>query len=224
MNPANIVQCLAELMSTSLNLNDTEVTQKEREVAQHISETITSFSHCNQFHYEENITLDLDENPDVYSNSDHEKSYQEIGSSDEGDDEWEDNVQPRHISNYSLEFMKEVVAFADETNAYGKRRRSWKTVQNRYKSIPAQNYITRFRNYIVREGTKRQKTNDIDENVFKKFLNAREKFLSVHDIDLCRWGLRAAKEYKVENFRASSFWLLGFNTLIQFVHVELLIL
>ncbi|CAF3760184.1 unnamed protein product [Rotaria socialis] len=92
------------------------------------------------------------------------------------------------------------------------RRRSWKTVHNRYKSIPAQNYIARFRNYIAHQGTKRQKINNVDEYVYKKFLNAREKFLPVHDVDLCRWGLQAAKEYKIDNFRASSFWLLGFKT------------
>ena len=157
----------------------------------------------------------MDENSDIYSNSDNEKSYQEISSSNEADDEWknkENNVKARHPSNYSLEFMKEVIAYADETNASGKRRRSWKTVRNRYKSIPAKNYTARFRNYIPHQGTKRQKINNVDEYVYKKFLNAREKFLPVHDIDVCRWGLQAAKQYKVENFRALSFWLLRFKT------------
>ncbi|CAF5045695.1 unnamed protein product [Rotaria sp. Silwood1] len=40
--------------------------------------------------------------------------------------------------------MKEVVDFADAKDSSGKRRRSWKTVKHRYRSLPDQNYISRF--------------------------------------------------------------------------------
>ena len=45
----------------------------------------------------------------------------------EADDGWKDKrniLKPRHPKNYSLEFMKEVVGFADATDENGTRRRS----------------------------------------------------------------------------------------------------
>ena len=65
--------------------------------------------------------------------------------------------------------MREVVDFADVKDSSGKRRRSWKTIKHRYQSLPDQNYISRFRKYIAQQGTKRQKTQNIDQVVYKNF-------------------------------------------------------
>ncbi|CAF4323180.1 unnamed protein product, partial [Rotaria sordida] len=128
-----------------------------------------------------------------------------IETNDDGndaDDEWDDkeNLKEHYIPNtYSIEFMKEVVDFADAKDSSGKRRRSWKTVKHRYRSLPDQNYISRFRKYLSQQGTKRQKTQNIDQIVYKKFLNAREQFLPMHDIDIQRWALQAAKEMNLDD-------------------------
>jgi len=122
------------------------------------------------------------------------------------DPEWDDKEHDEgHHSqtNYSLEFMQEVVDFADAKEKNGKRRRSWKTVHNRYKTILNQGYINRFRTYVEGHGSKRQKTENVDEIVYKKFVEARELSLPVHDLDVQRWALQAAHETQLESFLAS---------------------
>ena len=69
----------------------------------------------------------------------------------EADDEWESEGKEREaysVKGSSLEYMKEVVAYADAKDSSGKRRRSWKTVHHKYKKVPDQSYISRFRRYI----------------------------------------------------------------------------
>jgi hypothetical protein len=67
-------------------------------------------------------------------------------------DEIEDNKnEPHHqLSNYSIEYMQQVVDYADEKNSSGKHRR--------FQTLPDQSYINRFRNYLKQHGTKQQKT------------------------------------------------------------------
>jgi hypothetical protein len=98
--------------------------------------------------------------------------------------------------------MQEVVNFADAKDRNGKKRRTWKTVHHRYKAIPSQSYVSKFRKYLEKHGTKRQKTRTIDEIVYKKFLQSREKALPVHDVDIQRWGLKAAKDLELDDFHA----------------------
>jgi hypothetical protein len=78
MNPANIVQCLSELVITKLKLHPTTITQNEREMAQHLSETITSLNTCKQNKYEEETTLDLDNGFDPYTDSEEEEEGEEL--------------------------------------------------------------------------------------------------------------------------------------------------
>ena len=80
--------------------------------------------------------------------------------------------------------MKESVSFTDAKDSSGKHRRSWKTIKQRYRSIPDQNSITRFLKYLNQQGKKRRKTQNIDNVVYKSFLNAREQYLPVHDFDI----------------------------------------
>ncbi len=61
-----------------------------------------------------------------------------------------------------------------------------KTFKHRYRSILDQVHVTRFRIYLAQQGTKRQKTQNLDRIVYKMFLNAREQYLPIHDIDIHR--------------------------------------
>ena len=91
---------------------------------------------------------------------------------------------------FSLEYMKNVVQFYDEKDPKtGKRKHSFAGVQRRFKKVKDKRYINRFRKYIETQGTKRQKLNQIDSFVYKSFHNSRQQLLSVHDVDLKRWGL-----------------------------------
>ena len=107
--------------------------------------------------------------------------------------------------------MKEVVSFADAKDSSGKNHRSWKTIKHRYRSIPDQSYISRFRKYLNQQGTKRQKTQNIDNIVYKSFLNAREQYLPIHDFDIQRWALKAARDMNIYDFQVSYRWLIAFK-------------
>ena len=89
MNPSNIVQCLAEHVNIKSNLNTIEVSQKEREVAEHLSETINSFTDCKQYRYVEEMTLDLVDESDESEDNDEDTVYRDENVS-EADDEWAD--------------------------------------------------------------------------------------------------------------------------------------
>ncbi|CAF4175608.1 unnamed protein product, partial [Rotaria sordida] len=214
MNAANIIDCLSNLLKHNLTLNSTScISQKEREVAQHLCETITTLNECKSFEFEEETTLDVGETSNEDENEDDKNTFYDDNSS-EADDEWEskENEREHHdLSDYSLAYMKEVVAYADAKDSSGKRRRSWKSVHEKYKRIPAQTYISRFRKYLEQQGTKRQKIQKVDEIVFQMFVEAREKNLMVHDIDIQRWGLKVAKDMKLNEFHASDGWVKNFK-------------
>lgn len=212
MNPANIVYCLSELFDVDLDLSKREISKNELVIAKRVAEIIKTLISSDQFHYEVDITLDLmNEKSDCCN----ENNVNDTDDDDnDTDDEWDDKEKLEEhcqLNNYSIEFMKEVIDFADAKDSSGKRRRSWKTVKHRYRSLPAQTYISRFRKYLSQQGTKRQKTQNVDEIVYKKFLNARDQYLPMHDIDIQRWALQAAKDMNLDNFQASESWLLLFK-------------
>ena len=169
MNPVNIVNCLVELVQTNLNVTSTHVTQNEREVAHFLFDTISSFANCKRYQYEEETTLDLANDSDPYTDSDEERVYNDSHSS-EANDEWEDKknaAEHHHLTEYSEEFMRDVVDYADAKNKNGKRRRTWKTVYHRFKTLPSQTYVSRFRKYLKYKGTKRQKTQNVPSSTIK---------------------------------------------------------
>ena len=118
--------------------------------------------------------------------------------------------EARH--QFSLEYMKNVVQFYDEKDPKtGKRKHSFAGVQRRFKKVKDKGYISRFRKYIETQGTKRQKLNQIDSFVYKSFHNSRQQLLSVHDVDLKRWGLKKAAELGDTSFLAGDRWLYEFK-------------
>ena len=154
MNHANVVYCLSEIFDVNLNLNITQISKNELLIAKRVAEIINTLISSDQFDYEVEVTLDrtndYNENDSIATNVD----------GNDADDEWdnkEDLKENCKLNSYSIEFMREVVDFADAKDSSGKCRRSWKTIKHRYQSLPDQNYISRFRKYRAQQGTKRQK-------------------------------------------------------------------
>ena len=85
------------------------------------------------------------------------------------------------------------------------------TVKHNFRRIPHQIYLSRFRRYLDKHGTKKQKLDQIDDYVFDMFERARQKALPVHDIDLRRWALKQAMDESLHNFVASKHWLHTFK-------------
>ena len=115
MDPSHIVVCLAELIQTNLTITSpTSATQKEREIAHYLSDTINSLADCKRCHYAEEITLDLDDDcdPDSDSNSDTgQVNNDEYESEADNEGEYQKNdIEARHLTEYSKEFMQKVVS------------------------------------------------------------------------------------------------------------------
>ena len=186
MNPANIIYYLSRLCDVDLSLNLKQISKTKRLAAKQLAEIIRSIISSNQIDYDNEVTLDFTIErdkcfieDDFTSNTNH--------NSDSNDWNNEENSQEnRNLKNYTMEFMEEVVRFADEKDSSGKRRRSWTSIKHRYRSIPSQNYVCRFRKYLSQQGTKRQKIQDINAIVYNKFVNAREQYLPIHDVDIQR--------------------------------------
>ena len=85
-------------------------------------------------------------------------------------------------------------------------------MKHKVRRIPHQTYLSRFRRYLEKHGTKKQKLDKIDDYVFDMFEQARQKALLVHDIDLRRWTLKQAMDESLHNFVTSKHWLYTFDT------------
>jgi hypothetical protein len=209
MNPHNVVNLLIDMVKVNLDVHlPSRVTSQEREVAQYLFETLKSFENATKFNYQEETTLDLHMSDYISSDEDTNTT------DDNGVDEWtneEGEKITHHLNQYSLEYMKAVVDFADEKDDYGKRRHTWKSIHHRFKSLPSQSYVSLFRTYLQKQGTKQQKCRSIDKVIYDKFVNAREQALPIHDLDLQRWALKTAKEVKLNDFHASHGWLINFK-------------
>jgi hypothetical protein len=108
--------------------------------------------------------------------------------------------------------MIKAVNFYYEINPKtGKRKRRWETVKHNFRRIPHQKNLARFRHYLEKHGTKKQKLDKIDDHVFDMFERARENALPVHDIDLRRWAFKKAMDESLHNFVASGKWLYDFK-------------
>ena len=165
-------------------------------------------SHSHTFEVE--TTLDHESSESEFINEgDYENEVEETSGSEWNEEDDEDKILRK---TFSLEYMTRAVNFYDETNPKtGKRKRQWETVKHSFQRIPHQTYIARFRHYLEKHGTKKQKLHKIDDYVSDMFDRARESALPVHDIDLRRWALKKAMDESLHNCVASSYWLYTFK-------------
>ena len=231
INPYNVVNILANLVSNRLTLNSTiSTTQRDREVANMLFENVESILNSVCYSFENDFTLDSDNVAEVSdemilsendvnmksNDNDDDDDDDDIdvdgGSSDKSDDDtfaFDENFSIENekedvIRNeFSIEYMTNVVNFFDEKDSTGKRIHSYRSVQSRFKRMKDRNYIRRFRIHIANNGTKVRKLILIDSFVYEAFNDARVKLLSVHDIDLKRWALEKAKDLLDTTFTAS---------------------
>ena len=239
INPYNVVNILVDLVSNSLTLNSTiSTTQRDREVANMLFENVESILNSVCYSFENDFTWDSDNVAEVSdemilsendvnmksNDNDDDDDDDDIdvdgGGSDKSDDDtfaFDENFSIENekedvIRNeFSIEYMTNVVNFFDEKDSTGKRKQSYTSVQRRFKRVKDRNYIRRFRIHIAKNGTKVRKLNLIDSFVYEAFNNARDKLLSVHDIDLKRWALKKAKDLFDSTFTVSDHWVRQFK-------------
>jgi hypothetical protein len=211
INPHNVIDILTKLVSERLTLSPAAIdTKKDQEVATILFDNVQSILNCTSYSLENEETLDFD----LTTLSINDETTSDDDDDDNDDDDYYDDSDKRDkfIKQFSLEYMKNVVQFYDEQIRKRKRTKtSFSNVQNRYKRVKDKNYIRRFRKYIESQGTKQGKLNQIDSFVYNSFDNARQQLLSVHDIDLKRWGLQKGSELGDKTFTASNHWLYEFK-------------
>ena len=182
---------------------------REEEIVGSLLEVIDDVCKCTSYEIESDTTLDHD--------------YDDFGDvEDENDDSDNEDVDPIFDETvegkkmpikpvFSLDYMKKFIDYYDARDSNGKRKHTWKSTQHRFKSVPHRQYIARFRHYIEQNGTKREKTQGIDDFDYDKFEEARDSVLPVHDRDLKRWGIQKAAEDPDLMFEASEHWLRVFK-------------
>lgn len=94
-----------------------------------------------------------------------------------------------------------------------KKRRSFETVQNRFKKVKNVQSLYKWEEQVKEGGTRTDKLLKISEYVLQQFKNASDKSVSVHDLDLKRWALesRAKVDLSRHLFTASTKWIHNFK-------------
>ncbi|CAF2053469.1 unnamed protein product [Rotaria magnacalcarata] len=215
-NPHNVLKRLSRfIFEKFVDNSETPITLDEEHVVDNLFICLDSIVESTSYIFESETTLDFDEESNYSDDEDPDlaiSTFQQNDSTHDADYE-PDNDQEINLQNhFSLDYMKRAVDFFDEKDPVtGQRKRHWSTLKRHFRSIPNLQCINRFRKYIAAGGTRKQKLDDVDIFVYEQFENARYKLLSVHDIDLRRWGLKKARELNLNDFDASSKWLLAFK-------------
>ncbi|CAF1071767.1 unnamed protein product [Rotaria sordida] len=214
INPHNVLKVLSNLTSNKVSHNSSSsINHDEEHVALNLYKCSESILESTSHTFETENMLDHDDELDDEDVED----FLPLTFTDEHLDPIKDTdyelIDEYNLQNhFSLDYMKRVVDYYDEINPItGKRKRKWQTVKHRFQRVPNPQCITRFRKYIEAGGTKKQKMDDVDIYVYDQFEHARHNFLSVHDIDLRRWGLKKARELHLKDFQASEGWLWNFK-------------
>ena len=214
INPHNVLKVLSDLTSNKVLCNTpSSINNDEEHVASNLYKCLESILESIFYTFETENTLDHD---DEFDDEDEENTLPSTFTDKDlnpfKDTDFESIDEHNLQNHFSLDFMKHVVDYYDEKDPItGKRKRKWETVKHRFRRVPNPKCIARFRKYIEAGGTKKQKMDDVDTYVYDQFEHARHNFLSVHDIDLRRWGLKKARELHLEDFQASEGWLYNFK-------------
>ncbi|CAF2900915.1 unnamed protein product [Rotaria sp. Silwood2] len=175
INASIVFSLLSEKFSqseASIKVNFRAPFIREQEIANHLAELLHSIINSHTFTVESESTLDYisnelsEDDVDQYVASD--DSELDPDFNDTGDDEGGVLLQ-----NFSLDYMKKVVEYYDEKDPLTeKRRRSWKNVKHRFQRVRDLSYISRFRAYIEKGGTRMQKLENVNNYVYHKFEQA----------------------------------------------------
>jgi hypothetical protein len=157
---------------------------------------------------EETVELDLDIEGELEYYNDIEENFDDTDeelfhSLQNSSQDRQSHTIDRNIFTYNQ--IKKIIEFYDNCKV-----NKFKQTQRRYPRITDPSYISRFRRYLEQNGTEVEKFSKIEEYTFQKFLNARNVFVNVHDIDLRRWAIDRASQLGCR-FQASESWILSFK-------------
>jgi len=186
----------------------------EQKLVDQLYQILDNVLTSSSYEVENENTLDYDDSFDVA----HEDESYDTETEEENDPTFYGGESENEIGGdvllktFSLEYMKNVIDFYDAIDeTTGKRKHTWKSVQHRFRRVGHIQYLGRFRKYLEKHGTKKQKIDDIDTFVYERFEAARENCLPIHDIDLKRWALQRAQAQSFHEFSVSKHWITTFK-------------
>ena len=142
-----------------------------------------------------------DDDNDLHTDQDDAPNLQ---SSDDSDFEIDQKLQVGGVSR-SLEDLQKVADYVKAHPTY-----KFSVVQRRFRWIKQQCMIPRILSAVEKNGNFRQKYADISKAVLAKYKDARRQLHPVHDTDLKKWAVDAARAIGIK-FTASSYWIFKFK-------------
>jgi hypothetical protein len=190
MNLVNIAKHLLHLTQMKFHLENSTTTEDEILASQQLFETLKTFKdgHFNELHIYQTLDFsdEYDEMMDGEDSSDEEESTDEEQNVDDYDDSGYLDVQ----NDFTLEEMEEIVEWVDQHPNY-----KIASIRNRFRKVKHTYYITRFREYIEKNGIRSEKLKKIKEFMWNEFYVKRtiEKE-AIHDSDLELFAIQKARE------------------------------
>lgn len=101
----------------------------------------------------------------------------------------------------------QMVTIRDERLKYGNQRcfKRWTSLRHDHKKLD------RIVKFVDNGGDKKLKLLRVKQYMFAKFRSHRDRIASVHDINLKRWAFQAAREQRLDNFKASHCFIQRFK-------------
>lgn len=202
-----IIRMLQERTSKELSDLSSVTSYQEEELADQLFNVFESLWTSTAYNQEDETTLD-------HNTSDNEMDEIEENSAEEAHDpdyQEEDEDEPV-FQSFSLSYMKRALDYYDAINPKtGKRSHTWKSVHNKFKRVTHQSYMARFRDYVEREGTTKEKIDSLNDYVYNNFERARDILCPIHELDLRRWAIRRARMMSLHDFVASDHWISTFK-------------
>ena len=201
MNLVNITKHLYHLAQQEYGLYNATTSENETLAAQQLFQVLKSF--------EDSCFNDLYTYQSLEFNDEFDEDHDSEESNDENDENYDDDqiegaeIQP----NFTLEEMKNIIDWVDEHPNY-----SSSTILHRFRKLRSMNYISRFREYIERNGTRIEKVQQIKEFMLNEFYVKRQiEKATVHDRDLELFSIQKARELGWEDFKGSISFVKSFK-------------
>ena len=109
-------------------------------------------------------------------------------------------------NQFTLEEMENIIEWINQHPNC-----NFTTIRHRFRKVKSPNYITKFREYIKRNGTSLEKLQKVKQFMWNEFYVKRAIEKAVHDTDLQCFAIQKVMEMNWEEFKASETFVLAFK-------------
>lgn len=204
MNPRNVVTLLQKSFQGPQYDLESIITDEEKHLALHLENLIKNSIDTTFFveSYESLSFNDASVYPDaIMVEEEFENNYEVLEN---------ENKKRKMNDDVDYDYKMKAVEYWCSGK---KKRRSFETVQNRFKKVKNVQSLYKWEEQVKEGGTRTDKLLKISEYVLQQFKNASDKSVPVHDLDLKRWALesRAKVDLSSHLFTASTKWIHNFK-------------